>query len=79
MYQPWTVRQTRPKEIHVRHILLFEETKTGATIAIGPFTNEDTARAWREKHEPVMNGDFIGQVPAFATARALADNKIEQS
>ena len=63
----------------MRHILLFEEAKTGATIAIGPFTNEDSAAAWREKHEPDMYGDFIGCVPAFATARALADNKIQES
>lgn len=63
----------------MRCILLFEEAKTGATIAIGPFIHEDSANEWREKYEPEMDGDFIGLVPAFRTSRALADNRIQES
>lgn len=63
----------------MRHILLFEEAKTGATIAIGPFTSQGTAADWREKNEPRLDGVFIGSAPTFATAAALAANKIEES
>lgn len=56
----------------MKHILLFEENRTGATIAIGPFFSQDAAAAWRERRESELDGTFVGSAPLF-TLRGARD------